>query len=416
MNRSKDLLRSILTSALILILCSCAGPQVGMPDRTPLSVEGYSYPYQILHRLKGAASLPWFHDTKGCPVDQSKATEVIDNALSKWNLRGTVQFEPASSAEEAVVQILWQQRDTRGLARFGNSESILAQVVKSPELDVVKIVLNSSLNWDLGEPSNRLPEPTGAGASQQPRFPDLPQPNLHSVIVHEGGHVLGLGHVDLEDSVMQPLQGHTLSDPSEGDFAGIRSLYGDDSPATAGDLQILCSPPSGEEYLAAPIIRSIAPVDRVRVYVVDLDGDDREELLLLQSAQSWQPGTGLLIIDFDERSLLKKTFGPLPAAIDGSSLICYGRTPSGDGVIAFPTIDDKYSGMILKGGRLPVSPWTVGTPWESLKGGGGDREGDGILDQPITGLEPLGTCDLDGDGHKEQLKQGADQSKRASTN
>ena len=104
------------------MLCSCTGPQVGMPDRTPLSVEGYRYPYQILHRLKGAASLPWFHDTTGCPVDESKASEVIDSALSKWNLPGTVEFEPASTAEEAVVQILWQKRDTVGSARFGKGK------------------------------------------------------------------------------------------------------------------------------------------------------------------------------------------------------------------------------------------------------------------------------------------------------
>lgn len=398
--------RLILILVLISPLCACSGPQIHDPELPELSADGYRYPYQVLHRLKGAASIPWFHDDTGCPVDRSQATRIIDHALSQWNIPGTVEFEPAASVEEATVVVLWQARGVRGGARFGNSESILAQVVKPQGSDRMQIVLNSSLAWDLNPPAIASEKQTSIGPDGQPRFPELPQPNLQLVVVHEGGHVLGLGHVDLEDSVMQPLQGHTISQPSEGDFAGIRSLYGDGSPASTGDLQILCHDPEGNEFLAAPIVRSIAPQDRVRVYVVDLDGDEQDELLLLQSAQSWTPGSGLLIIGFDERSLLKKTYGPLPAAVDGSTVVSYGRTSSGDGVLAIPTIGDKYSGLVFKGGRLPVRPWTVGTAWEAIKGGGGDQDGDGILDQPIYGLEPLGNCDLDGDGHREFLKLG----------
>ncbi len=397
----------ILILPILLLLSACGITAVQTADPDSLSPEGHSYPFKVLHRLSGAARIPWFHDDEGCPIDREKATGVMGEALARWNLTGSVAFERVESASDAIVVIRWQSREIRGRARFGNMESILAQVVRFANADRMEIVLNSSLRWNPGPVKSAPKEKPAGQVDAPPRFPELPEPHLYSVILHEGGHVLGLGHVELEDSVMQPLQGHTVSEPSPGDLAGIRSLYGDDLPAAHGDIRIVCHDPDGGEYLAAPILRGIAPADSVGAYVVDLDGDEHDEILLLQSSQSWAPGTGLLLLAFDDRSLLKGTYGPLPAVIDGSSPFCYGRTTSGDGVIAHSLKDGRYHALIFKAGRLPARPWTNDTSWESIGGGGGDADGDGILDAPIVGISPLGSCDLDGDGHKETLKQGA---------
>jgi len=396
-------LPSTLLLPFLVLLSACCATENPTIERVPLLAEGYAYPYQILHRLKGVARIGWFHDATGCPIDVDSATEVMGKALAQWNLTGSVAFEEAESLDDAAVIIRWQSREVRGRARFGNTESVLAQVVKSADSGVMEIVLNSSLKWHMGPRKTDHLEQPAEVRGVPPRFPDLPEPHLYSVVMHEGGHVLGLGHVELIDSVMQPLQGHTVNKPSSGDLAGVRSLYGSDEPSGKGDIQIVCKNPEGEDYLAAPILREIAPADRVRAFVVDLDGDEKDEILLLQSSQSWKPGTGLLLLSFDERSLLKRTYGPLPAAIDGSSPICFGRTTSGDGIIAHPTKDGRYYGLIFYAGRLPVKPCIQGTPWESMSGGGGDRDGDGILDSPIVGISPMGACDLDGDGYEETL-------------
>lgn len=49
--------------------------------------------------------------------------------------------------------------------------------------------------------------------------------DLFSVVLHEAGHALGLGHTDRPDSVMYPYY-RRLSALSEDDIAGIRNLYG----------------------------------------------------------------------------------------------------------------------------------------------------------------------------------------------
>ena len=387
---------------ILILLSSCSLSTSREQNLSPLHTDGYVSPFKILHRFPGTARIPWAHDPTGCPVEIEKAIEIIDQALTHWNQIGPIGFERVSEISEAQLVIRWKDRGDRSSARFGNTEWVLAQVVRPVDSGVWELVLNSSLQWNLGKVEPRASEAVGGG----PRYPKLPDPHLYSVILHEAGHVLGLGHVDQSDSVMQPLQGHTVESPSKGDIAGIQSLYGGDSPATSNDLQILCRNPAGDLWLAAPILRELIPENRVLVYAVDLDGDQRDEVLLIQSGEAGRPGTGLLLLSFDERGLLKETVGPLPAVIDGNLSLCYGRTESGDGVLAQPLADGQYRALIFSGGKLPVRPWSPELAWESLGGGGGDTNGDGILDQPISGLSIFGECDIDGDGKPEFLRRG----------
>ncbi|MAJ28775.1 hypothetical protein CBD41_05110 [bacterium TMED181] len=387
---------------ILIMLSACSLPADREQVRLPLDEDGYAYPFKVLHRLPGTARIPWAHDPVDCPVEQEIATGLIDQALSRWNQIGSIGFERVSEISEAQLIVRWKDRGDRSSARFGNTESVLAQVVRPEDSGVWQMVLNSSLKWNLGKVEPRSTAVKAAG----PRYPKLPDPHLYSVILHEAGHVLGLGHVDHEDSVMQPLQGHTVEVPSAEDRAGIHSLYGSDSPADSNDLQILCKNPTGDLWLAAPILRDLIPENRVRVHVVDLDGDKRDEILLIQSGKASRPGTGLLLLSFDERGLLRETVGPLPAVIDGNLPLCYGRTDTGDGVLAQPMGDGRYRALLFSGGKLPVRPWSPEVSWESRGGGGGDKDGDGVLDHPIQGLKILGKCDIDGDGKPEYLSRG----------
>jgi len=57
-----------------------------------------------------------------------------------------------------------------------------------------------------------------------------------------------------------------------------------------------------------------------------------------------------------------------------------------------------------------LRPLLPGERWKSASGGGGDEDGDGTLDQPISGVAECGWADLDGDGVKELIRRGGERS------
>lgn len=380
-----------------------ASEQQRPSDPTALA---FAYPYGVIDRIDGADGILWYHDRTDCPVDPEQAEIVIEDALEAWHFPGTCSFRRASSVEEAVLTIGWRSSDHGSPCfRFGVGEALIAHRVTSPrsgDQTPYSIHLNAGVSWRLDESPEEPVSPL-PGLRINPRS----RPRLASVIVHEAGHVLGLGHVANKKSVMHPLQGEAASEPAAVDLMAVQSLYGGGGEAvTDADLRIHCVAPDGELHLAAPVIRGLAPEKLVRVHAVDLDGDDREELLLLGIGRPAE-GTGLLILTFEEGALLNRTLGPFPGMLDGTRPLAFGRTTSGDSVLAQPVGQQgRYHAILLLAGRPPLRVLPPQASWFSIDGGGGDVDGDGVLDSPIHGMSSVKSADLDGDGTDELVLQG----------
>ncbi|MEC9475519.1 MAG: matrixin family metalloprotease [Planctomycetota bacterium] len=402
---------------VLLLLGSCrAGPTgaaapepEGSTSRTQQAGQiepAFVYPYSVLDRLTGSDGILWQHDRTDCPVDPERAESIIEKALARWNLPGTCSFRRAEADEDAALTIGWRSSDHGSPCyRFGIGEALVAHRVTSPrsgDPTPHSIHLNIAVSWNLGEAREQEVKPRPGL-----RLNTRPRPRLEAVIVHEAGHVLGLGHVVKEGSVMRALQGDATDEPGPPDLMGVYSLYGGGGEETSSaDLLIHCIAPDGTLHQAAPIIRGLAPPEQVRVHAADLDGDDREELLLLGVGRPVE-GTGLLILTFEEGALLNSSLGPFPGMFDGKRPLAVGRTASGDAVLAQPVGQQgRYHAVMLMAGRPPLRLLPPQQSWVSVGGGGGDEDGDGLLDSVIIGLPGVRNADLDGDGIDEMIRRG----------
>ncbi len=397
---------SLVWFLVLFLLVSCRSLEQSEPIDRYIG-PAFVYPFTVLDRVAGADGILWQHDRTDCPVDVEIAESIIEEALGYWSFPGTCSFRRAKIDEEATLTIGWRASDHGSRCyRFGISEALVAHRVRSPrsgDQTLLSIHLNVGVQWSLDDSE----EPTEKPAPGL-RVRNKSHPRLKSVIVHEAGHVLGLAHAVQGDSVMRALQGDAAAKPGVSDLIGVQSLYGGGEGAGSADLQIFCVAPDGQLHLAAPIIRGLAPPDRVRVHSADLDGDDRDELLLVGRGRPGE-GTGLLILIFGAGALLERSLGPFPGMLDGERPLAIGRTASGDAVLAQPVgKEGKYHSILLTAGRPPLKTLPRQTRWVSVAGGGGDADGDGLLDSLITGIPAVRTADLDGDGSAETILRGTE--------
>ncbi|KAM7531105.1 hypothetical protein LguiB_034515 [Lonicera macranthoides] len=132
---------------------------------------------------------------------------VFRRSFSRWSAVIPVNFRQVDSTSKADIKIGFYSRDHRDGFPFEVNE--LAHTFPPPD---GRIHVNADVAWSVDwESGNHIGDV-----------------DLESVVVHEIGHVLGLGHSADRDSVMYPVYtpGSRMVELVDDDVEGIQKLYG----------------------------------------------------------------------------------------------------------------------------------------------------------------------------------------------
>jgi hypothetical protein len=163
------------------------------------------------------------------PLEQAAAE--IRRALGEWTKHGNVRFVPSVDGQgEATIAIRFARGSHGDAYPFDGPGRVLAHTFypspPNPEPLAGDMHLDADETWGIGVNTD-----------------------VYTVVLHELGHALGIGHSSQPGAVMYPYY-RSLSALSSDDIAAVQSLYGaaqaspGGTPPAPGPLSISVAPPA----------------------------------------------------------------------------------------------------------------------------------------------------------------------------
>ncbi len=148
-------------------------------------------------------------------IDMTTFSERLKSALSMWHAAADITFVPAASAATADI-VIGAQAVPRGIA-YANIQHEPVPGSRFAKLRQATICLNPMVTWRAG----------GNGSGKTTTY------ELRRVLAHELGHAIGLDHPGPRGELMAFAYQDNLRALTEGDVAGIVTLYGVPAPISA---------------------------------------------------------------------------------------------------------------------------------------------------------------------------------------
>lgn len=366
--------------ATVLALAVAALASCGAERAERGSGPRFPGPFTILGRWSGGKVITFAADGADVSLSADDLTRALARAAAPWEQATPFRFRMAGSEGAADVVV----------SRHGRTDV--------PPGCVPFVPLDGPALAHTGPPRPGTFIHLNRDVDFSGKFPGTP--DLVSVLCHEIGHVLGLGHAVDPEAVMAA--GWQRRDAlAECDLAAVHSLFGggEDAP---GDVRIEIREAEGGPFRTATVLRRAVDTSAGSATVFDLDGDGREDVVTWRHAGA-DPGFVRAFL-FEDRAVLARTLGPMEGILSRGETPVFGRDAAGQRILVRTRQDGRACAATLGKGGVPGPP----RPTTRRTGGGtetssgeGDARGEWTA-APDLSVEPL-LADLDGDGRPERV-------------
>ena len=249
--------------------------------------------YTVRGRWEDPLGLSYRIEADGGPLEPALFERLVHDAVAAWNDTGLVRMSPAPEGAEPHFFLRWgaaASADNPG--GFGHDTSV---AMTGPVEAGTFVAFDPERAWQEGQ---------GEGAS------------FSQAVLHELGHVLGLGHSSWSAALMYSAREFAASEIGPADLAGLEALYGEAS-GSVGDWVV-------DGRLA---VRGTPALAESSWGIFDTDGDGDDELMVWSHRRedrgAWQAfhfarapegpsGPG--------RIVLERTVGPMANVADAAGM------------------------------------------------------------------------------------------------